>query len=113
MTTEFRDTLQDALGSSYTITRELGGGGMSRVFVAREESLRRNVVVKVLPRELTGGVLGSHYADIFAFMALVLVLTLRPQGLLPERRPQGMEKPLTAPQPRRPPAAAGRATVGP
>ncbi len=34
---------------------------------------------------LTGGVLGSHYADIFAFIALVLVLTLRPQGLLGER----------------------------
>jgi branched-chain amino acid transport system permease protein len=35
--------------------------------------------------ELTGGVLGSHYADIFAFVALILVLTLRPQGLLGER----------------------------
>jgi branched-chain amino acid transport system permease protein len=35
--------------------------------------------------ELTGGVLGSHYADIFAFAALILVLTLRPQGLLGER----------------------------
>jgi branched-chain amino acid transport system permease protein len=35
--------------------------------------------------ELTGGVLGSHYADIFAFVALVLVLTLRPSGLLGER----------------------------
>ena len=34
---------------------------------------------------LTGGVLGSHYADIFAFVALMLVLTLRPQGLLGER----------------------------
>jgi branched-chain amino acid transport system permease protein len=34
---------------------------------------------------LTGGLLGSHYADIFAFVALVLVLTLRPQGLLGER----------------------------
>lgn len=34
---------------------------------------------------LTGGILGSHYADIFAFAALVLVLTLRPQGLLGER----------------------------
>ena len=30
--------------------------------------------------ELTGGVFGSHYADIFAFATLVLVLTLRPQG---------------------------------
>jgi branched-chain amino acid transport system permease protein len=35
--------------------------------------------------DLTGGVLGSHYADIFAFLALILVLTLRPQGLLGER----------------------------
>ncbi len=35
--------------------------------------------------QLTGGVLGSHYADIFAFAALILVLTLRPQGLLGER----------------------------
>jgi branched-chain amino acid transport system permease protein len=34
---------------------------------------------------LTGGVLGSHYADIFAFVALILVLTLRPSGLLGER----------------------------
>jgi len=35
--------------------------------------------------QLTGGVLGSHYADIFAFVALILVLTLRPAGLLGER----------------------------
>jgi branched-chain amino acid transport system permease protein len=35
--------------------------------------------------ELTGGVLGSNYADIFAFVVLILVLTLRPSGLLGER----------------------------
>ncbi|MBA4110726.1 MAG: branched-chain amino acid ABC transporter permease [Leptothrix sp. (in: Bacteria)] len=35
--------------------------------------------------DLTGGVLGSHYQDIFAFAVLILVLTLRPQGLLGER----------------------------
>ncbi|MDT8998909.1 branched-chain amino acid ABC transporter permease [Paucibacter sp. APW11] len=35
--------------------------------------------------DLTGGILGSHYADIFAFVALILVLTLRPSGLLGER----------------------------
>ena len=34
---------------------------------------------------LTGGVLGSHYADIFAFVVLIIVLTLRPSGLLGER----------------------------
>ena len=56
-----RDQLQDALGASYTITRELGGGGMSRVFVAREESLRRNVVVKVLPPDLLAGVNAERF----------------------------------------------------
>ena len=35
--------------------------------------------------DLTGDLLGSHYADIFAFVALILVLTLRPSGLLGER----------------------------
>lgn len=35
--------------------------------------------------DLTGGVLGSHYADIFAFIVLIVVLTLRPSGLLGER----------------------------
>jgi branched-chain amino acid transport system permease protein len=34
---------------------------------------------------LTGGVLGSNYQDIFAFIVLILVLTVRPQGLLGER----------------------------
>ena len=35
--------------------------------------------------DLTGGVLGSNYQDIFAFVVLIAVLTLRPQGLLGER----------------------------
>ena len=34
---------------------------------------------------LTGCVLGSHYADIFAFIVLIVVLTLRPSGLMGER----------------------------
>jgi branched-chain amino acid transport system permease protein len=34
---------------------------------------------------LTGGVLGSHYTDIFAFIVLIIVLTLRPSGLMGER----------------------------
>lgn len=33
----------------------------------------------------TGGVLGSNYQDIFAFMVLILVLVLRPRGLLGEK----------------------------
>jgi branched-chain amino acid transport system permease protein len=35
--------------------------------------------------ELTGGVLGSQYSDILAFIVLILILTLRPSGLLGER----------------------------
>ena len=34
---------------------------------------------------LTNGVLGSNYSDIFAFIVLIGVLTLRPSGLLGER----------------------------
>ncbi|WP_374580597.1 branched-chain amino acid ABC transporter permease [Pseudoduganella sp.] len=35
--------------------------------------------------ELTGGFLGSHYQDIFAFIVLILVLTVRPSGIMGER----------------------------
>ena len=56
-----RDQLQSTLGAAYTIERELGGGGMSRVFVARDERLRRNVVVKVLPPELVAGVNAERF----------------------------------------------------
>lgn len=35
--------------------------------------------------DLTGGFLGSQYTDIFAFIVLAFVLTLRPSGLLGER----------------------------
>jgi TolB-like protein/tRNA A-37 threonylcarbamoyl transferase component Bud32/tetratricopeptide (TPR) repeat protein len=47
------DQLQETFGSNYTMKRELRAGGMARVFVARDETLGRDVVVKVLPPELT------------------------------------------------------------
>ncbi|MGH7703797.1 MAG: protein kinase domain-containing protein [Gemmatimonadales bacterium] len=53
--TELLDRLQAALGTTYLLQRELGGGGMSRVFVAEERALGRKVVVKVLPPELGAG----------------------------------------------------------
>ncbi|MBC7844064.1 MAG: protein kinase [Gemmatimonadaceae bacterium] len=55
MLDSLRDTLQIALGSAFTLKAELGGGGMSRVFVAREEALSRDVVVKVLAPEMAEG----------------------------------------------------------
>ncbi|MDP9178891.1 MAG: protein kinase, partial [Gemmatimonadota bacterium] len=47
--------LQSTLGNAYQIERELGGGGMSRVFVATETAFGRRVVIKLLPPELTEG----------------------------------------------------------
>jgi serine/threonine-protein kinase len=48
--------LQKTLGANYRLERELGGGGMSRVFLAHEVALGRKVVVKVLLPELAAGV---------------------------------------------------------
>jgi len=50
-----RDQLQRTLTATHTLERELGGGGMSRVFVAEETRLRRKVVIKVLSPELAQG----------------------------------------------------------
>lgn len=54
--TEFRDRLQRALNADFLIDREIGGGGMSRVFLATERALQRRVVIKVLPPDLAAGV---------------------------------------------------------
>ena len=56
MTAALREQLQRALGDAYSLESELGGGGMSRVFVATERALGRQVVVKVLPDEMVGQV---------------------------------------------------------
>src|SRR5438477_12233269 len=46
--------LSTTLADRYRIERELGGGGMSRVFLAREHALNREVVIKVLSGDLAG-----------------------------------------------------------
>ncbi len=61
MTTSLQDSLQVALSSAYTLERELGGGGMSRVFVAEERALARRVVVKVLSPDLAAGVSAERF----------------------------------------------------
>src|SRR3989442_283416 len=53
---DLRAGLQSAVGSAYRIEKELGGGGMSRVFLAEETALGRRVVIKVLPPDLAAGV---------------------------------------------------------
>src|ERR1051326_2316891 len=54
--TNFAEHLQEALGPGYELERELLGGGMSRVFVAKDRALGRTIVVKVLPPDLAAGV---------------------------------------------------------
>src|SRR5215207_4995076 len=54
--------LQAALADTYTIERELGGGGMSRVFVAEERAFGRKVVVKVLLPALAAGISAERFA---------------------------------------------------
>ena len=61
MSGELRTRLQAGLGSAFTLERELGGGGMSRVFVATETALGRTVVVKVLPPELSGALSADRF----------------------------------------------------
>ena len=61
MTTTLQEQLQASLGSSYTVERELGGGGMSRVFLAHEQRLGRKVVVKVLSPELAAEVSAERF----------------------------------------------------
>jgi len=56
-----RQHLQTSLGPGYTLERELGGGGMSRVFVARDQTLGRDVVVKVLAHELAAGLSAERF----------------------------------------------------
>jgi serine/threonine-protein kinase len=57
----FEQRLQSSLGSTYTLERELGGGGMSRVFVAEDTRLGRRVVVKVLALKLTEGMSAERF----------------------------------------------------
>jgi serine/threonine-protein kinase len=54
--------LQTTLGDAYAIERELGGGGMSRVFTAVETALGRRVVIKVLAPDLAAGVSAQRFA---------------------------------------------------
>jgi tetratricopeptide (TPR) repeat protein/tRNA A-37 threonylcarbamoyl transferase component Bud32/TolB-like protein len=51
-----RAKLESALAGQYAFERELGGGGMSRTYLAREVALNRRVVVKVLAPELLAGI---------------------------------------------------------
>lgn len=53
---DLREQLQQTLGDAYKLERELGAGGMSRVFVAEDTTHHRKVVIKVLPPEVAAAI---------------------------------------------------------
>ena len=55
------ERLLAALGGSYTIERELTGGGMALVFMGEDHDLERKVVIKVLPPELAATVSAERF----------------------------------------------------
>jgi serine/threonine-protein kinase len=55
------ERLVPALGGSYTIERELTGGGMALVFVADDHDLDRKVVIKILPPEMAASVSAERF----------------------------------------------------
>ena len=69
MMTDFRTRLQCTLGDAYILGRELGGGGMSRVFIVEDAALRRSIVVKVLPPEMAAEVSVARFQREIALAA--------------------------------------------
>ncbi len=59
---ELRARLQQTLGTSCVLGRELGGGGMSRVFLADDTRLGRQIVIKVLHPDLATGLSAARFA---------------------------------------------------
>ena len=53
---DLTEQLQQTLGDAYKVERELGASGMSRLFVVEDITLRRKIVIKVLPPEVAAAV---------------------------------------------------------
>ena len=58
----------------------LGGAVLGGLLLGLIESVGAGYI-----GDLTGGFLGSHYQDVFAFVVLIIVLVFRPTGLMGER----------------------------
>ena len=66
--------------SEYLVGKRLAGAVVGGILLGLIEAIGSGYI-----GTLTGGLLGSHYTDIFAFIVLIIILTLRPSGLLGER----------------------------
>lgn len=72
------DRLQEHLKQTHVLQAELGGGGMSRVFVAEETALARKVVVKLLHPTLAATVSAERFQR-----EILLVASLNHPNIVP------------------------------
>ncbi len=75
---DLRTQLEQHLGSAFVLGRELGGGGMSRVFVADELRFGRKVAIKVLSPELAQGLNAERFER-----EILLVASLQQANIVP------------------------------
>lgn len=75
---DLANRLRETLGGTYRLERELPAGGMSRVFLAEEIALGRQVVVKVLPPDMAAGVSAERFSR-----EIRLAATLQQANIVP------------------------------
>jgi eukaryotic-like serine/threonine-protein kinase len=76
--------LRKSFADSHRVDTELKGGGMSRLFVATDRALNRRVVIKILPPELTSGVMATRFkreAEVTAHLQHPNILPIITSGL--------------------------------
>ncbi len=61
MAADFRAQLPTDLQTTFSLERELGGGGMSRVFLATENALGRRVVIKTVPGDMLSAAAAERF----------------------------------------------------
>jgi tetratricopeptide (TPR) repeat protein len=80
---ELQEALADALAGRYAIERELGAGGMARVFLARDLKHSRHVAIKILRPELASSLAADRFVSEVAIAAPLAhpnILTLHDSG---------------------------------
>jgi len=78
MNDNLSEKLQADLGETYRVMYEVGGGGMSRIFLAQEKLLARWIVLKVLPAALTTRVAVARF-----FREIQLAASLQHPHIVP------------------------------
>jgi len=86
---DYRPVTEGAASAAELRVAPAAGGPSQSVALQGIALTRGNLVVEALGAgyigDLTNNWFGSNYQDVFAFIVLILVLLLRPSGLLGER----------------------------